>query len=91
MQVTSTVQVDNERVKATLWRLPPGGATGHHVHPLDYVVVPLTDGVLRLQDADGTKEVGLQAGATYARPAGVSHNTINAGEREFSFVEIELK
>lgn len=91
MNTTSTVQVDNQRVLATLWRLPPGGDTGHHVHARDYVVVPLTSGTLRLEEPEGAREVSLQAGATYARPAGVSHNTINAGDSEFCFVEIELK
>jgi mannose-6-phosphate isomerase-like protein (cupin superfamily) len=34
--------------------------------------------------------VQLKAGASYARPAGVSHNVINPNEHEFRFVEIEL-
>jgi quercetin dioxygenase-like cupin family protein len=86
-----TVQVDNERMLVTEWRFAPGADTGHHVHAHDYVVVPLTSGILRLEDADGVKEATLQAGVSYARLAGVAHNVINANDHEFRFVEIELK
>jgi quercetin dioxygenase-like cupin family protein len=86
-----TVQVDNERMLVTEWRFAPGADTGHHVHAHDYVVVPLTSGILRLEDADGVEEATLQAGVSYARLAGVAHNVINANDHEFRFVEIELK
>jgi mannose-6-phosphate isomerase-like protein (cupin superfamily) len=33
----------------------------------------------------------LQAGVSYARPAGVAHNVINANDYPFCFIEIELK
>ena len=91
MKATSTVQVENDRVIVTEWRFAPGADTGHHVHAHDYVVVPLTSGTLRLQDASGVREASLQAGASYARLAGVAHNVINANDFEFRFVEIELK
>jgi quercetin dioxygenase-like cupin family protein len=85
------VQIDNERVIVTEWRFAPGAATGFHVHAHDYVVVPLTSGTLRLEDAAGLRESRLEAGTSYARPAGVAHNVINANSYEFRFVEIELK
>jgi quercetin dioxygenase-like cupin family protein len=44
----ATVQVDNERVRVTEWRFAPGAATGWHRHELDYVVVPMTTGRLRI-------------------------------------------
>jgi quercetin dioxygenase-like cupin family protein len=91
MKATATVQVNNDRVIVTEWRFTPGAETGHHVHAHDYVVVPLTSGILRLQEAEGTREATLEAGVSYARPAGVSHNVINANTHEFRFVEIELK
>jgi quercetin dioxygenase-like cupin family protein len=91
MKATSSVQVENSRVVVTEWRFQPGAETGHHVHAHDYVVVPLTTGVLRLEEPDGVREVQLQAGVSYARPAGVAHNVINANGYEFRFVEIELK
>lgn len=85
------MQVNNERVIVTEWRFAPGAETGHHVHAYDYVVVPLTSGILRLQEPGGTRDARLEIGVSYARPAGVSHNVINANAHEFRFVEIELK
>jgi quercetin dioxygenase-like cupin family protein len=91
MKATSTVQIDDARTIVTEWCFAPGADTGHHVHARDYVVVPLTTGTLRLQDAAGVKDAALQAGVSYARPAGVAHNVINVNDYEFRFVEIELK
>jgi beta-alanine degradation protein BauB len=91
VKATSTVQVENERMIVTEWRFAPGADTGHHVHAHDYVVVPLTTGILRLEEAAGVREASLVSGASYARPAGVAHNVINANDYEFRFVEIELK
>jgi quercetin dioxygenase-like cupin family protein len=90
MKASSLVQVENDRVIVTEWRFAPGAETGHHVHGHDYVVVPLTSGILQLQEASGVRDVRLEAGASYARPAGVAHNVINANDYEFRFVEIEL-
>jgi quercetin dioxygenase-like cupin family protein len=91
VNATSHPQVDTDRVIVTEWRFAPGAETGHHVHAHDYVVVPLTTGILRIEDAEGTRDAQLQAGASYARPKGVAHNVINANDFEFRFVEIELK
>ena len=91
VKATSKVQVENDRVIVTEWRFAPGADTGHHVHAHDYVVVPLTSGTLRLEEAAGAREATLEAGASYARRAGVAHNVVNANEFEFRFVEIELK
>ena len=52
MKATSIVQVRNERVIVTEWRFAPGADTGYHVHAHDYVVVPLTGGRLRLEEAE---------------------------------------
>ena len=38
----SDVQVDTPEVRVTEWRLAPGSATGHHIHEMDYVIVPVT-------------------------------------------------
>lgn len=91
MNATPLIQVDNSRVIVTLWTFPPGADTGQHVHAHDYVVVPLTTGTLRLVEPAGVRDVAMQAGGSYAREAGVSHNVINANDFEFRFVEIELK
>jgi beta-alanine degradation protein BauB len=90
LKATSILQVKNDRVIVTEWRFAPGADTGYHVHAHDYVVVPLTTGVLRLEEPDGARELSLQAGASYARSAGVAHNVVNPNAHEFRFVEIEL-
>ena len=90
MKATPLVQLQNDRVIVTEWRFAPGAETGHHVHAHDYVVVPLTSGILRLEEAAGTREVRLEAGVSYARTAGVAHNVINANDFEFRFIEVEL-
>jgi quercetin dioxygenase-like cupin family protein len=91
MNATSSIQVENDRVIVTQWRFAPGAETGHHVHALDYVVVPLTTGTLRLQEPTGSRDVQLQAGNSYARLTGVAHNVVNVNDFEFCFIEIELK
>jgi quercetin dioxygenase-like cupin family protein len=91
MKAIPSVQVDDQRVLVTEWRFAPGAETGHHVHAHDYVVVPLLAGTLRLEESGGVRDVHLQAGASYARKAGVAHNVINVNRFEFRFVEIELK
>ena len=91
MNATSTVQLENDRVIVTEWRFAPGAETGFHVHAFDYVVVPLSSGTLRLQEHDGVRDALLQAGSSYARPAGVAHNVMNVNAFEFRFIEIELK
>ena len=90
VKATSIVQVKNERVIVTEWRFAPGAETGHHVHAHDYVVVPMTTGTLRLEEPAGTRDATLTAGGSYARPAGVSHNVINANAYEFRFIEVEV-
>jgi len=87
-----TVQIDNERVRVTEWRFAPGAATGWHRHELDYVVVPMTTGQLRLVDGAGESHLAeLTAGRSYFREAGVEHDVINANDHEFVFVEVETK
>jgi quercetin dioxygenase-like cupin family protein len=88
----SKLFIDNDRVRVTEWRFAPGAATGWHRHEHDYVVVPMTTGRLRLQNADGSDVYAeLQTGVPYARKAGVEHDVINPDEHEFVFIEIEVK
>lgn len=86
-----TVQIDNDRLRVTLWRFTPGAATGFHRHGMDYCVVPLTTGRLRIKDVDGEQDAMLTAGEPYYREAGVEHDVINANGFDFAFVEVELK
>ena len=82
--------IDNGEVRVTEWRFQPGAATGPHRHGYDYVVVPITDGTLRLVTAGGEATAELKKGVAYFRKAGVEHNVINAGAAYLAFVEIEL-
>jgi quercetin dioxygenase-like cupin family protein len=84
------VQIENDRVKVTEWRFAPKAETGHHVHQHDYVVVPLTNGTLRLEEPAGARTAELLMGAAYAREKGVAHNVINVNDYEFRFLEVEL-
>ena len=82
---TGTVQVDDEHVRVVRWDFNPGAETGWHRHGFLYVVVPVTDGTLLLELPDGTTATAaLEAGRSYARPAGVEHNVVNAGPAPLS-------
>lgn len=87
-----TVQIDNDRVRVTEWRFAPGAETGWHRHEMDYVVVPMTTGKLKIDlPGDDVMVSDLTAGVSYTRDAGVEHNVINANDFEFVFVEVEVK
>ena len=51
---TATVRIDEPQVRATEFRFAPGAETGWHRHEYDYVVVPLLDGKLLLEEPGGT-------------------------------------
>lgn len=87
-----TVQVDNGRVRVTKWTFPGrGDNTGWHRHEHDYVVVPLLDGRLRIDQGGGNFTASdLEAGKPYFREKGVEHDVISDNDREYAFVEIEI-
>ncbi|MEK9283888.1 MULTISPECIES: cupin domain-containing protein [unclassified Bradyrhizobium] len=88
----SEVQIDNEQVRVTEWRLAPGSATGHHVHGMDYVIVPVVAGEMTIVAPDGGRsKAQLAAGKSYFRKAGVEHDVLNETATEIVFLEIELK
>lgn len=90
-QAVATVRIEDERVKATEYAFAPGAETGWHRHGYDYVVVPLTDGRLLLEEPGGSnREVSLTAGIPYSRPVGVEHNVVNAGSDLLRFLEVEI-
>ncbi len=90
-KATSKLLEENERVIVTEWRFAPGAETGWHRHGHDYVVVCLTAGRLLAEFPAGNTETALRFGQAYARPLGVEHNIVNAGDAEFAFVEVEVK
>jgi quercetin dioxygenase-like cupin family protein len=89
---TPSVKYEDQAIRITEWRFAPGAATGWHHHEYGYSVVPLLDGKLGLDNADGSHSVAeLRRGIPYGRPAGVEHDVININDFEYSFLEIELK
>ncbi len=86
-----TTFIDDDRFRVTEWRFAPGAATGWHRHELDYVVVPLTTGTLRIETPEGGFDAELVAGVPYTRRAGVEHDVINANDHEFAFIEVESR
>lgn len=92
IQATSTVLMENDRVKVWRFDFPPGAETGWHVHGHEYVITTLTDCALRLELPGGeVRDSFVPAGSAYSRPKGTEHNVINAGDLPMSFVEVELK
>ena len=88
----SEVQIDNEEVRVTEWRLAPGSATGHHTHGMDYVIVPVAAGEMTIVAPNGERsKAQLAAGKSYFRKAGVQHDVLNETSTEIVFLEIELK
>jgi len=87
----ATLQIDNERVRVTEWRFAPGAQTGWHRHEFAYVVVPMTTGQLRIDTGGAEVIAELVVGQSYARPALVEHNVVNANPYELTFIELELK
>jgi quercetin dioxygenase-like cupin family protein len=88
----SEVQIDTSEVRVTEWRLAPGSATGHHIHQMDYVIVPVTSGEMTIVAPDGERtKAQLGAGKSYFRKAGVEHDVLNETDTEIVFLEVELK
>lgn len=85
----ATIPADDAAVRITRRDFEPGAATGHHVHGLGYVVVPITDCEFLMEEPGGERRATIAKGAAYRRDAGVEHNVINAGTRPMSFIEIE--
>ena len=83
--------IENDRVIVTEYRFKPGANTGWHRHGHDYVVVPLMDGKVRLETANGISHAEMKKGVAYFRNAGAEHDVINVNDSEYVFVEIELK
>jgi beta-alanine degradation protein BauB len=86
-----TVLIENDRIRVSRWQFAPGAATGWHRHEHDYVVVPIADGRLQLEEGDETRIAELSLGVPYFREAGVEHDVISPNEGDFAFIEVELK
>ncbi len=90
-QAIAMLKIDEPHVRVLEYRFGPGAETGWHRHGHDYVVVPLLDGTLLLEEPGGTSRTAeLRAHQPYARRAGVEHNVVNVNAYEFAFLEVEL-
>lgn len=87
----SRVRIETPRIRATEWSFGIGAETGWHRHAYDYVIVPLADGRLKLEEpGGGIRTSELKLGVPYAREEGVEHNVINDSSGPFAFLEVEL-
>ena len=92
IRAKSDVQIDTPEVRVTEWRLAPGSATGHHIHEMDYVIVPVTSGEMTIVAPNGERsKAQLGLGKSYFRKAGVEHDVLNETADEIVFLEVELK
>src|ERR1700704_1193176 len=92
LSAKSDVQVDTAEVRVTEWRLAPGSATGHHIHEMDYVIVPVTAGEMTIVAPNGERsKAQLGVGKSYFRKAGVEHDVLNESAAKIVFLEVELK
>jgi ketosteroid isomerase-like protein len=90
-QATPVVHIDDDRFRATEWRFAPGAETGWHRHGHDYVIVPLTEGRLLLEEPGGaTRSAPLARHVPYSRREGVEHNVVNSGDGPLAFIEVEV-
>ena len=87
----ATILVDDERTRVTRWDFEPGAETGHHVHGMAYIVVPVTDLNIRIEDSSGVNDRFVPTGAAYSRPTGIEHNVSNVGTVPMSVIDVELK
>jgi quercetin dioxygenase-like cupin family protein len=88
---TPTVRIETPRIRATEWAFEAGAETGWHRHQHDYVIVPLADGRLLLEEpGGGARTSELKLGLPYTRPEGVEHNVVNESGGPYAFLEVEL-
>jgi beta-alanine degradation protein BauB len=73
LSAKSDVQVDTPEVRVTEWRLAPGSATGHHIHEMDYVIVPVTTGEMTIVAPGGERsKAQLSIGKSYSAKRALS-------------------
>lgn len=91
-QASATILVGDEKVRITRFDFEPGAQTGWHIHGHDYVITPVTQCSMVLEEPNGQiREVKMEAGDAYRHEKDVEHNVINNANTPMSFVEVELK
>ena len=89
---SSTLLVEDKKVRVTRFDFQPDQETGWYIHEYDYVITAITDCFMMLQHPEGIEtDSEVAAGNAYIRDAGVHHNVINKSDQKMSFIEIEFK
>jgi beta-alanine degradation protein BauB len=86
-----TLQREDDDVKITRWDFEPGAATGWHRHAWPYVIVMLTNAIMRVHDGTNVSEMTFTVGDAYVRQTGVEHDVMNGSDTPMAFIEVELK
>ena len=82
---------DDDVVRITRCDFAPGAVTGWRRHGWPYFVVRMTESRMRVHDGEKITDLSFSAGRSYMRPAGVTHDVMNGGDKPMAFVEIEVK
>ena len=84
-ECSSTLLVEDKKVRVTRFDFEPNQETGWHIHEYDYVITAITDCFMTLQHPDGTETLSeVASGNAYIRDAGVNHNVKNKSNHLFS-------
>jgi quercetin dioxygenase-like cupin family protein len=89
-EVTRTVVLQNDHVRAVAIEYPPGARAPEHAHAVPRVVVVLAGGTLEMRDAGGqTRTVRSKEGDVHWRPP-ERHAIVNTGATRVRVVEIDV-
>lgn len=86
------VLFENEFVRVWAVVAEPGSGQPWHRHPLPYLIVPLTGGVIEIEDAGGiVRRPKETVGEVMWRQAGEVHELRNVGSRVYRNILVEVK
>jgi quercetin dioxygenase-like cupin family protein len=90
--VAGPVAGENPSARVYKWILAPGAATAMHTHERPYLIVAVTDFVLKMIAPDGqTLTHEIKRGDIHWVSSKVTHSLANAGSGAGEIVEIEMK
>jgi len=81
---------ENEDIRALRCVFPPGAGHEKHFHPAHFGYI-LEGGVMKITDADGTREQETPAGASWWSDGVAWHEAVNIGETTTAYIIIEPK
>ena len=80
---------EDSSVRLLRCSFPPGVGHERHFHP-PHIGYVLSGGKMRVTNADGTREIDVPTGSTFANPAGIVwHEALNVGESTATYLMIE--